>query len=326
MAGYIERITGLIPHTNKTVDIPLGGKSLIITGANGSGKTSLLRNAYEKTIVLIVNKKMGDLLLLRKRMSEVLSVLNDSSKIGTAVYDSAMRQRGQYQQALETLENGLQISIPQNAQFSSKYENRQAQVLYFQDMRLSEIAEAKYAQGLQNVIDENRRAGYDQNVGSKLEQHLVNLRTRRALAIAEDYDQALADAIENWFYQFEKNLKYLFQDDSLRLFFNSNKNKFSIELKDNPPFTFQTLSAGYRAVLDIYADLLMRTEYFSISPTALEGVVFIDEAEAHLHISLQRLILPFFVDSFPKIQFIVTTNSPYVLTSVRDILVFDLGK
>jgi ABC-type uncharacterized transport system fused permease/ATPase subunit len=41
MAGYIERITGTIPHTNKSVDIPLDGKSLFITGANGSGKTSL---------------------------------------------------------------------------------------------------------------------------------------------------------------------------------------------------------------------------------------------------------------------------------------------
>ena len=29
MAGYIERITGIIPHTNKSVDIPLNGKNLI---------------------------------------------------------------------------------------------------------------------------------------------------------------------------------------------------------------------------------------------------------------------------------------------------------
>ena len=26
MAGYIKRITGVIPHTSKTVDIPLNGK------------------------------------------------------------------------------------------------------------------------------------------------------------------------------------------------------------------------------------------------------------------------------------------------------------
>jgi predicted ATP-binding protein involved in virulence len=67
-------------------------------------------------------------------------------------------------------------------------------------------------------------------------------------------------------------------------------------------------------------------EYSSISPTELEGVVFIDEIDSHLHISLQRLILPFFIESFPKVQFIVTTHSPFVLMSAKDILVYDLGK
>jgi predicted ATP-binding protein involved in virulence len=58
----------------------------------------------------------------------------------------------------------------------------------------------------------------------------------------------------------------------------------------------------------------------------LEGVVFIDEIDSHLHVSLQRLILPFFTESFPKVQFIVTTHSPFVLMSTRDTLVYDLGK
>jgi predicted ATP-binding protein involved in virulence len=110
------------------------------------------------------------------------------------------------------------------------------------------------------------------------------------------------------------------------LLFDSNKNKFSIQQNDKPLYTFQTLSAGYKAIFDVYADLLMRTEYFSISPTELDGVVFIDEIDSHLHISLQRLILPFFIESFPKVQFIVTTHSPFVLMSTKDILVFDLGK
>jgi len=146
------------------------------------------------------------------------------------------------------------------------------------------------------------------------------------LAITEDNDMSLADAIDKWFDKFEKNLKHLFEDDSVRLRFDSNKNKFSIQQNDKPIFTFQTLSAGYKAIFDVYADLLMRTEYFSISPTELEGVVFIDEIDSHLHISLQRLILPFFIEAFPKVQFIVTTHSPFVLMSTKGILVFDLGK
>jgi predicted ATP-binding protein involved in virulence len=211
-------------------------------------------------------------------------------------------------------------------QFSSKYNDRKAVILYFADKRFAEIAEAEIAQGLQTEIEDNQRAAYDTNVGNKLEQHLLNLKTRCSLAITEDDDQSLADTINNLFKEFEKNLKHLLEDNSARLLFDSNKNKFSIQQNGKPPFTFQTLSAGYNAIFDVYADLLMRTEYFSISPTALEGVVFIDEIDSHLHVSLQRLILPFFVESFPKVQFIVTTHSPFVLMSTKDILVYDLGK
>jgi AAA15 family ATPase/GTPase len=70
----------------------------------------------------------------------------------------------------------------------------------------------------------------------------------------------------------------------------------------------------------------MRTEYFDVTTNDLTGVVFIDEIDAHLHVSLQRLILPFFTESFPKIQFIVTTHSPFVLTSTPNTVVFDLAK
>ena len=325
MAGYIERITGIIPHTNKSVDIPIEGKSLIITGGNGSGKTSFLRSAYEKTVLLIVKKEQADLPQLKQQLMNNQRCIDKLTK-GTIQYVTYETLIKNNQAEIEKIENELTLIIPDNILFSSKYDDRQAVVLYFEDKRLADIAEAKTAQGLQVEIEENRKAAHDQNVGNKLEQHLLNLKTRRSLAITEDKNQSLADTIDKWFEEFEKNLKHLFEDDSVRLLFDSNKNKFSIQQKGKPPFTFQTLSAGYNAIFDVYADLLMRTEYFSISPTALEGVVFIDEIDSHLHISLQRLILPFFIESFPKVQFIVTTHSPFVLMSTKDILVFDLGK
>jgi len=325
MAGYIERITGIIPHTNKSVDIPLNGKSLIITGSNGSGKTSFLRRVYYKTVLLIINKKQVNLPELRQRLLINKKQLETMPK-GTLQYDSFTNTLKRLQAKIESIENGLQPVIPNNIQFSLKYHDKHAVVLYFEDKRLAEIAEAKTAQGLQTEIEENRKTGHNQNVGNKLEQHLVNLRAKRSFALTEDDDPSLAKTIDKWFTEFGKNLKHLFEDDSVRLLFDSNKNKFSIQQNGKPPFTFQTLSAGYKAIFDVYADLLMRTEYFSISPTDLEGVVFIDEIDSHLHISLQRLILPFLVESFPKVQFIVTTHSPFVLMSTKDILVFDLGK
>jgi AAA15 family ATPase/GTPase len=48
MVKWIQNISGVIPHTNKTVSIALNGRNLIVTGANGSGKTSFLKALYEK--------------------------------------------------------------------------------------------------------------------------------------------------------------------------------------------------------------------------------------------------------------------------------------
>jgi len=285
MAGYIERITGTIPHTNKSVDIPLDGKSLIITGSNGSGKTSFLRSVYEKIVLLIVNKEQAELPELKEYLLDKKNELERLNK-GTLQYDSTLRKIKHSQRKIENIESGLQPVIPDNIQFSSKYDDRQAVILYFEDKRLAEIFEAETAQGIQTEIEENRQAAHDENVGYNLEQHLLNLKTRRSLAITEDKDMSLADAIDKWFGEFEKKLKHLFEDDSVRLLFNSNKNKFFIQQNGKPQFTFQTLSAGYNAILDVYADLLMRTEYFSISPTELEGAVFIDEIDSHLHVSL----------------------------------------
>ena len=54
------------------------------------------------------------------------------------------------------------------------------------------------------------------------------------------------------------------------------------------------------------------------------GMVFIDEIETHLHLKLQREILPLLTSIFPKIQFVVTTHSPFVLSSVENAVVYDL--
>ncbi|WP_153887032.1 AAA family ATPase, partial [Acinetobacter baumannii] len=120
-------------------------------------------------------------------------------------------------------------------------------------------------------------------------------------------------------------LKLLFENDSTTLIFKEQSLKFKIKLNDRE-FDFQNLSSGYQAIFDIFADLLVRTEFFDISPEELRGIVLIDEIDAHLHISLQKKILPFFTNLFPSVQFIVSTHSPFVITSTDDdTVVYDIS-
>lgn len=56
----------------------------------------------------------------------------------------------------------------------------------------------------------------------------------------------------------------------------------------------------------------------------MPGIVLIDEIETHLHLDLQKKILDLLTTVFPKIQFIVTTHSPFILNSLENVVVYDL--
>jgi hypothetical protein len=126
---------------------------------------------------------------------------------GTSNYTAWESSVNQIKQTLESIEAGLQIVTPNNIEFSANYDDRKAVICYFEDKRFADIVEAKTAQGLNIEIEENKKIDHKQNVSSKLEQHLLNLKTRRSLAITEDKNQAIADTIDVWFADFEKNLK-----------------------------------------------------------------------------------------------------------------------
>lgn len=89
------------------------------------------------------------------------------------------------------------------------------------------------------------------------------------------------------------------------------------------------LSDGYRSFLALTMDLLRHIldsdERGTVADTAsgrasidTEGVVLIDEADAHLHPTWQRDIGFLMVEVFPKIQFVVSTHSPFVAQAAKD--------
>ena len=61
-------------------------------------------------------------------------------------------------------------------------------------------------------------------------------------------------------------------------------------------------------------------------PLASEAIILIDEVELHLHPFWQQRVLPDLTRTFPKAQFIVSTHSPQVLTTVRPESIVGLSK
>jgi len=90
---------------------------------------------------------------------------------------------------------------------------------------------------------------------------------------------------------------------------------------DNRKVTFRIdqLSDGYKIVLSMVMDISARMAEANPhleNPNNSEALIMIDELDLHLHPRWQQTILTDLQKAFPHAQFIVTTHSPQVLTTV----------
>lgn len=107
-----------------------------------------------------------------------------------------------------------------------------------------------------------------------------------------------------------KNLKYHEQLQTL-----------VIDHADLGELIVDDMSDGFRAIISMVADLAYRMVCLNpqLGVQAVEetsGLVLIDEIEMHLHPLWQQHILSDLQRAFPKVQFIITTHSSQVLSSV----------
>jgi predicted ATP-binding protein involved in virulence len=81
-------------------------------------------------------------------------------------------------------------------------------------------------------------------------------------------------------------------------------------------FPIEVLSHGYKSMAQWILDLLAWSiaDNRLLNSRDLTGIVLIDEVEQHLHPEWQRHVLRLLSKQFPKIQFIVTTHSPLVVS------------
>lgn len=89
-----------------------------------------------------------------------------------------------------------------------------------------------------------------------------------------------------------------------------------LETKDGQNPQFEKLPAGYKRIFYMALDIAYRS-YILNGTTDSEGIVVIDEIDLHLHPALEQVVLQCFQETFPNIQFIVSTHSPLVLTGVE---------
>ena len=74
------------------------------------------------------------------------------------------------------------------------------------------------------------------------------------------------------------------------------------------------MSSGESAILSLFGEILRQADTIKNNTLLPEvtGIVLVDEVEKHLHIKLQKEILPNLFNLFPNVQFIVSSHSPFL--------------
>lgn len=81
-----------------------------------------------------------------------------------------------------------------------------------------------------------------------------------------------------------------------------------------------SLSSGELALLCSFGEILRQADNITpnINLKDITGIVLIDEVDKHLHIKLQKEILPQLFNLFPNVQFVVSTHSPFLNMGLAD--------
>ncbi|HBN8410741.1 TPA: AAA family ATPase [Pseudomonas aeruginosa] len=90
---------------------------------------------------------------------------------------------------------------------------------------------------------------------------------------------------------------------------------------DHGALPLSLLSDGVRAMISLAADLAFRCarlngQFKELAPQKTTGIVLIDEVDLHLHPAWQQRVIGSLRQAFPRFQFIVSSHSPQVLTTV----------
>lgn len=319
MQFYIKQIkVNQILHLNGfTISLGNSPKHLLITGQNGSGKTQLIK-AIAEHLQLVCRDSTAQRLSLDNKIdvwtNRLKNVNSEPEKVETKqILNSLTEQKRQYF-------GKVQVEFNDVLAMTDAYGNNDFILAYYETFRNPKFEEVHSIE----KPDLTRPNDLSHNKVGQFLKFLADNKVQAALARNEGNYQD-AENINNWFNSFQDVLRNLFGDPKLELDFDYTDYSFYIN-SFGKKFKFTQLSAGYAAALDIVADMILRMQKPGSLVRAYDkpGIVLIDEPETHLHLALQRQIMPILTKLFPNVQFIVATHSPFILSSLPNAIAYDL--
>jgi len=282
----------------ENVDIVLSDverKHLILTGKNGSGKTSLL-------------EAMRDGVILKQRKT---AYQHQPS------HDPAHRWNS-------IVFGGGEIPAPKiDITYSTQIDDFFDTVFVY----ISAVRSTLVVPNAIEIVDIPAKNFIAQSASKDFLRYVLNLYVQYLSAKDTGGSATDIERYGKWFDNFTNALREIYDCQELEIKPDMKNLAFQIMLPGHEPFRLHEMSDGYAAFIDIYMELLLRMETSdAVVDYNNPAIVLIDEIETHLHVELQKRVLPFLTKAFPNIQFIVATHSPFVITSLEKAVVFDLEK
>lgn len=184
---------------------------------------------------------------------------------------------------------------------------------------------------IQTLSPDSRLVGYRDclNPASNIEQLFRWFKTQELAALQKNETRHVLEAVRNAIIEMipgGKHAKWDIDWDEILI---------ETEIQDKTQtIPFHLLSDGYRNMIGMVADIAYRMATLNPQLEAnvikqTEGIVLIDEIDLHLHPKWQREVVGRLLNTFPKVQFVASSHSPFIIQSLYgrdDCLLWDLDK
>lgn len=346
---FLRRVTIDNYSCFKQFDVQLAEGINVIIGRNGAGKTSLIKSlVYLMNFMFTNDRSMGDhflsagnpdLKMTSIKQDEFYRFNANSEAVSYANFHGEMTFEGEdiswdmYKKSIfgaslypskyvDAYRKLMEMStrtgrLPLLAYFSDSFPHKQTNISSFARNEISKTTDILRNFGyyqwdnetactviwqmrLLNVMAKSMSLKETNSAAGKENSYVLNTLKLFSRTINIDGDNS-------------------FEIDTLMLDYNgAEKLELWVKLKSGQEIPFEALPAGYHRLYSIVLDLAYRSYLLNRNnPDETTGLVLIDEVDLHLHPSLSIEVLERFRTVFPAIQFVVTTHSPLIITSLK---------
>jgi len=305
----------------RQVDLEFHPRLTVLTGANGSGKTTILnllaRHADWQVPALSVPRRFGRTGRVEYFMRYFLGRdRSNENDIGSITYASGQ---------------SAQLSVPPEAKANYQIQIRGQQtvpcffvpshraVYRYEPLEQIPVARQTKRDAFTRVWNSTKTRYFGGGREKSASFHMKEILVSWSIFGRGNSDMVADAELIELYEGFQETLRLLlpptlgFRRLSIR--------KLEVVLEcDSGDFMIDGASGGLSTLIDLAWQIYM----FATTEDEVGFTLLIDEVENHLHPTMQRGILSDLLAAFPDTRFIVSTHSPLIVNSVRDCAVYAL--